>query len=39
MQFSNLYRQVIENKKNIEKIIELLELNIEIRSENELNKR
>ena len=39
MQFSNLYRQVIENKKNIEKIIELLELNIEIRRENELNKR
>ena len=39
MQFSNLYRQVIKNKKDIEKIIELLELNIEIRSENELNKR
>jgi len=38
MQFSNLYRQVIKNKKDIEKIIELLELNIEIRSENENNK-
>tara|TARA_R110002020_G_scaffold391551_1_gene601948 strand:- start:2879 stop:3064 length:186 start_codon:yes stop_codon:yes gene_type:complete len=39
MQFSNLYRQVIKNKKDIEKIIELLELNIEIRSENEHDKR
>ena len=39
MQFSNLYKKVIKNQKDIERIIELLELNIEIRSENEHDKR